>query len=245
MKNKVLVAIPTFNYKIMGASLAAVLHAKRNPETHVDFSVTGFSGLTANFNNQFVDALNGLKTGLTHFAMIHDDIDPEAFWLDKLLEIMENWNADIVSAISPIKDDRGLTSTARENPDNLWYPIRYTMRELAELPPTFSRPDLLLNTGLMLVDMRKPWVKKIRFHVEDEINEVAPGEFRANFMSEDWLFSRDAALMGAKVVATREVKLKHCGNSFFPNTGAWGTEAFDDVERRKNLGKAMSPVEPN
>lgn len=248
MKRKIFLGIPTFDFTVLGSTVTAVVAAKRDKETTMEFMIGGFSGLTANFNDLFVDALNRVKNdGVTHFAMLHGDIDPEAYWLDKLVAIMEAWDADVVSAISPVKDNRGLTSTARENPDNPWYPIRYTMREVFKMAPTFSTaevPGLLLNTGCMLIDLRKDWTKKICFRVENEIVQVAPGQFRANFMSEDWLFAREAAALGAKLVATREVKLRHIGGAAFDNHSAWGTLELDDVERRKNLGKAGSQVTP-
>src|SRR5262245_6420830 len=182
MKNRVYVACPTFDYTVIGSTLGALLACKKDPETSAEWFVHGFSGLTANFNNLFVEALNGIKTrGITHFAMLHADIEPEQYWLDRMLRIMEDWQADIVSVISPVKNGTGLTSTAYENPENPWYPIRFTVRQLGKMPPTFTQDDLLINTGLMLVDLRKDWVKKICFHVEDKITEIEPGVFRAHF----------------------------------------------------------------
>ena len=46
-------------------------------------------------------------------------------------------------------------------------------------------------------------------------------------MPEDWLFSRQARANGAKLFATREVKLLHRGPKSFGNMNAWGTAKTD------------------
>ena len=52
------------------------------------------------------------ELGLTWFAMLHSDVAPEAWWLDKLIAEAEKHQADLLSAVVPIKSDLGLTSTA-------------------------------------------------------------------------------------------------------------------------------------
>ena len=48
----------------------------------------GGSLLAANFNDIWSAALNHVHEGgqLDYFAMLHDDVAPEDFWLDKLVE---------------------------------------------------------------------------------------------------------------------------------------------------------------
>lgn len=225
-KYKVLIGIPTFDHKVITDTVYAVMAAKTRKDVHVNFRLTGFSGLTCNFNRLLCDALDG---DYTHFVMLHADIAPNPGWLDKLIEVMERFQADIVSAISPIKDERGLTSTAIENIEDPWHPIRFTMKEVFKLDPSFTRPDLLLNTGLMLVDIRKPWVNQVRFHVEDAI-KIVEGKRYPLFMPEDWLFSRDARAAGAQtLVATREVLLNHIGGAYHDNASPWGTCEHDPI----------------
>jgi len=226
--------VPTYGDTILANSVGAMLQCTRRKDVRAEFDIQGFSGLTANFNSLYINALNKLPRGFTHFAMMHADIFPEAGWLDKLLEIMAREQADVVSAIVPIKDDQGLTSTALET-DDFWRPRRLTLTEVyEEWAPTFSMPNLLLNTGLMLVDIRKPWAKKVRFHVEDKIEEITPGVFKAFFAPEDWNFSRDASKLGAKLVATREVMVEHIGPMNYPNRHKWGTLKRDIIPGGKS-----------
>ena len=78
--------------------------------------------------------------------------------------------ADVVSTVLPIKDRRGVTSTAIDDPEDEWTPLRrLTMREVHRLPETFSAqadcgyPNnaLLVNTGCFVLDLRKPSVERV------------------------------------------------------------------------------------
>ena len=143
-----------------------------------------FSILTHNFNILFAAALTARKHGITHFALHHDDISPEFYWLDKMMDLMNHHGADILSAVSPIKDPKkGLTSTALDEPfkdeDPRWRVRRLTLNEIHKnYEPTFTTDTLLVNSGLMLVDIRKPRVEKIAFRFENDIVQTTPGEFK-------------------------------------------------------------------
>jgi len=90
------------------------------------------------------------------------------------------------------------------------------------LEPTFTAPNLLLNTGLMLVKLSAPWVQQVYFHFEDKIIRVN-GRRRAVLMPEDWMFSRDARKLGCTAQwATREVRVEHKGMATYPNDVVWG-----------------------
>lgn len=113
----------------------------------------------------------------THFAMLHADLAPEPGWLDIMLDEMDRVGADVLSVHSPIKDMRGLTSTAVDVHGVLTNPRRFTLKEvLEELPETFDaagcgypgRP-LLVNTGCLLVDLRKAWVRHVCFQVSSKL----------------------------------------------------------------------------
>lgn len=239
MKSKVFIGIPTYDNKVLAETIPAIMQAKKNPETSLTFRIFSFSALCANFNILFAEALAGAqKLGYTHFVLLHADIFPEAGWLDKMLEIMQRTEAEILSAIIPIKDSRGVTSTARES-DNRWRPIRYTLNEVYKMEPTFTDPAILLNSGLMIVDLRGEWTKQIWFRTEDMIVQNAPGEFTQLFISEDWLFSRDARKLGVtKQFATREVRAQHVGTSYYGNDSAWGT-AITDVKAEEEAQGVM------
>jgi hypothetical protein len=191
--------------------------------------------------------------GYDYFAMLHTDIAPEAGWVDRLWQVMVEHDADVVSAVSPIKSAEGLTSTAIDlsrGPEvRDWHVRRLTMREVMTLPETFSQADtvaagmnpdnrlLLVNTGCMLVDLHKPWVRETNEHgdllcyfsIRDGI-QITRGRYDVRVIPEDWNFSRMVQQTSslAKVLATRAVKLRHWGDHGFDNYSAWGGLAEDN-----------------
>ena len=206
-----------------------------NPANGVrtSISVSGFSVLTRNFNMLYAQALNQRANGTTHFCMHHEDIIPDKFWLDRMLAIMKERDADILSVVAPLKDNRGLTSTGIDEPlpghVEGWEFKRLTLTEIYnDYPATFTHPKLLINTGLMLVKLTQPWCEKLHFEFTDAIipNPKEPGKFMPVGVSEDWNFSRMAHKLGLKVYATREIPLLHFGQGKFSN-GKWGTMTVD------------------
>lgn len=192
---------------------------------------TEFSSLAHSFNRAYADALNKRdKDGITHFLMLHADIIPHGrpgkSWIEILLEEMAETGADVMSAISPIKDMDGITSTGRMRPD-VKSIERFTIRQIYKLPETFTFPDLVINTGCMLVDLRKEWTQYAKFYFKDWIEKDAEGRYVARTVSEDWNFSADAIAMGAKLYATRKVALDHKGTMYFGTAGVWGNAASD------------------
>lgn len=189
-----------------------------------------FGDIEHNFNMGWCNALNGRKQfGYTHFSMIHSDIGAEEGWLDKLLEEMDRVDADIMTTVIPIKDYRGLTTTGIRYP-GVWGTRRFTMREIARLPETFSVADtdepeqiLAINTGLWVC--RIPlggWCEKFPGFTCKHKLEHINGQWTPAFDSEDWLFSDWLASQGLKVYATRKVQAFHRGGNDFPNQGDWG-----------------------
>lgn len=191
------------------------------------------------FNQAWAGVLNLRDQGvnLRYFAMIHDDIAPEPWWLDKLIGELERTGADAVSAVVPIKDEKGLTSTAVYTGD-IWLPRRITMREAMELPETFSAEDaggpLLLNTGLWVADITKPWADEICFDFMNRIRRTSTGERVAECVPEDWLNSHRMNELGCKLMATRVVNLNHEGNMDYPNDTAWGTWDTDHTFKKRH-----------
>jgi hypothetical protein len=172
--------------------------------------------------------------------MLHADIWPEAGWLDVLLAECERIDAHMVAAVSPLKDARGLTSTAIER--DQWSGRRLSFKELATLPETFGPQDvarfggrLLVNSGCWIADLRKPeWFAtdngclRHYFTIRNRV-EWADGKAKISVESEDWSFSRGMADHGMRYFATRKVKLRHRGLADFPNFGEWGIETDNEV----------------
>lgn len=218
------------------------------------------SVLTKNFNHAWCWAINLREShGVTHFAMLHADVVAKDGWLDVLLGEMNRLNADVVSAVVPIKSEHGLTSTA-VGTVNPYHSRRLTLNECHRLPETFDawdverelgfRGPLLVNTGCWLADLRKPWCDdadeqgflRWAFRFADEMwRNPATGKWAPLNVSEDWLFSRHLSDIGAKVYATRKVDCYHAGSKNYVNGKPWGEwdtdEAFSHVDRLARAGE--------
>lgn len=202
---------------------------------------TSHSILDHCFNRLWSCALNLRDRGITHFAMIHDDNCPQQGFLNILLDEMDWYGADIVSAVVAIKSEQGLSSTAVET-DDPWYPRRLTMHEVHSLPSTFTDKDvggeLLLNTGLWVANLTKPWADQpepLFFQTLSRIIKDKNGEWQAQVRSEDWEFSRAARARGAKLYATRKVAVRHAGEIEYTNDHVWGTWQTDEVHAARLL----------
>ena len=224
----IMLGIPTYKSDMTVGLLFPMLNMSKKHRVEVansDTSATCFS-----FNKLWIDAIALWEAGkISHFMMVHSDIVPENLFVDKMMTIIERCNGDVLSAIVPIKNNAGLTSTAMDEPmadeDPRWRVRRVTMHEAHALPKTWTHDLVLLNTGLMLVKMGE-WCKNIHFHFDDDII-LYRGKRHPVCFPEDWNFSRDAKKLGAKLYATREVALTHIGNTGFPNYNAWGTLKTD------------------
>lgn len=226
--------MPSTGHMTLGASIGFHRSTKRK-EHHVELWGLGSSLATGNFNNIWCWALNREKFGrVDYFAMIHSDIEPPEFWLDVLIDELEDKQLDVLGVVAPIKDRRGLTSiaVAHESGDTWKIRNRLTMREVYKLPETFTSEDvggpLLLNTGLWVCKFNMDWAPKIFFTVNDRIViDRKTGKYRAQIEPEDWFSSRLYHELGLKVGCTRKVPLAHRGDMGFENTFGWGDNEFD------------------
>jgi SAM-dependent methyltransferase len=206
------------------------------------------SVLEANFNRLWCTGLNARDFGLVvvegrpkYFAMLHSDVCPEEFWLDTMIEELERTGADLVSAVVPLKDGTGLTSTAIGATGD-WRDSklrRLTMTEVYDLPETFGREDinwpeaeglnaLLPNTGCWVARLDAPWADKVSFRTESEIKRASNGTWLTHSISEDWALGMDIADHGGTVMITRKVKLYH-DLECFTNRRAWGDQKQDEI----------------
>ncbi len=236
----VVLALPTYDGTRLN-SLAIVRLIKHPPQdTTVSLIEMGGSVLCYGFNSLWANALN-LRDHptypATHFLMMHADIVPITDrWLDIMLGEMDKVQADVLSAVVPIKNEQGMTSTARDT--DPWNPLRFTMTEIATRPSqTWTQPDLLVNTGLLLVDLRKDWVEKVLFTMRDAILKDDDGTYRAVFAPEDWEFSRQARALGARIYATTMVELNHVGRAQYHSRSVWGYPTDELYRASKEAGK--------
>lgn len=218
-------AVPHYG-TIESSTAGALLTASRRFSPYINFEPGSL--LAYVFNRLWCEALNmRMERPLTHFAMLHADMAPDPGWLDVLLDELDATGADVMSAVSPIKDQRGLTSTAWQDIETTCVD-RLTMKQIHNLPPTFSAADgpkgkrLLVNTGCWVCKLG-PWCEKFTgFHILDWIEKRKDGKFQPGVFSEDWNFSAWCAENGVKVMATRKVQLGHIGKSSYRNESAWG-----------------------
>lgn len=222
-----MIATPSHDGKIAGEIVSAVIDAM------VDLSKSGdkcgylfqqYSLLTRNFNLLLSETIN--KGDYTHFCMVHADIFPfEEGWLSKMLGIMEESGAELLSVVSPIKNFQGVTSTGLSPREELPLNVkRLTLKEIWKMPETWTDPQIVVNTGLMLIDLRAPWIGKAWFGVKDDVIKDEDGKYRPVALTEDWLFSLRVRELGGKIFATRGVKLKHIGSHNFTNFEQYGKD---------------------
>lgn len=217
----VFIGVPSADGNMRGEVCQAVIDAAMHES--ICFSFSKFSLLAKNFNLLLTDALN--RKHYTHFLLLHADIAPQAGWLSKMLDVMEQTGAEILSAVVPIKTNAGYTSTAYARSADLPFKMkRLTLKEVHALPETFTHEDLVVNSGLMLIDLRAPWIGKVWFEINDDVVLDEKGNWKAVGVSEDWLFSLRARALGAKIFATRAVRLHHFGAHGFPNYEVFGKD---------------------
>jgi hypothetical protein len=241
---KVFLAVPTYDGSMQTATAHAIHTATNKYRGGLEWADCPSSLLAMGFNRLLSI---GLASGCEYFCMLHADVAPDAGWVDILIDELQAHQADVISAVVPIKNQMGLTSTALDlgDDEHKWKCRRLTMKEVFDLPETFSAKDtmlpdraLLINTGCMLFNLSSPWLRNFPgFQVSDYIQPADCQEctgqtclkcgghgwrFEVRSESEDWAFGRWLHRQGLKAVATRKVTLRHFGTAFFTNSVPWG-----------------------
>ncbi len=206
----VFLGCPTHDGRIESDTATALRHATAGKHSIVQM-VNRSSLLAYNCNQLWCMALNAREQHkIKWFAMLHSDVVPENNWLDKLIDIAEKNNADLLSAIVPIKDERGMVSTALLNHHNPFeHKVLYTPLPETEILE-IGEFKLVVNTGCMICRLDQPWSDKVWFEINDKIY-LEKGEWKAAVEPEDWFFSRKVHELGGKVMATRAIDLVHVG----------------------------------
>lgn len=190
------------------------------------------SVLEHTFNICLMAALDARDNGEADlFVMLHSDVAPlHAGWVDVLARRLAEERATVVSAVVPLKDGSGRTSTAIGLGSDPWGLARHVLlSDRDAMPETFGPADacdpgsevLLLNTGCWVADLSHPFWDRCSFRVESRIRrEPAPGggtAYTAEFRPEDWELSRDLQAAGAEIRGTWAVPLRHHGVSNWPS----------------------------
>lgn len=244
----VFLAVPNHDGYVATVTAGALLTASARCHPLVNFECASL--LAHNFNRLWVEARRQReRLGVTHFAMLHADTGPDPGWLDVLVDEQRRTGADVVSVISPMKDDRGLVSTGFMDVAT-WHIRRLTMFEALKLPETFTAAEagepgkaLMVNTGCWVCDFTRPWVDEFPgFAIIDRIGRLPDGRPFAQVLSEDWNASRWWHERGLDVRATRKVKLSHVGPIPFRNDQPWGRCRTDPGEQVQDYASAADPA---
>ncbi|MFZ5829134.1 MAG: hypothetical protein ACOY3P_03565 [Planctomycetota bacterium] len=248
MDTTIFIAQPTY----AGARVDSVIAAASMATARYRFRYVslGKSLLACNFNTLWTTALSDYEAGnCTHFAMLHPDITPDGFWVDLLMDQLERHRLDMISAVVPLKDARGLTSTAVDRDQTGFHIRRLSLTEVYRLPEVFCKEDtiehglnpaglpLLVNTGCWLADLRNPrWFQcdalgrlVCSFTINDCVmRRPDDGRWFPKVESEDWWFSRRMHEVGLRYAATRAVPLTHHGLGEYHNRGPWGSVEHEE-----------------
>lgn len=225
--------MPSTGHMTLGAATGLHRSSCRR-DRHVRILPLASSLACQNMNRLWCWALNEKRKGrVDYFAMIHSDIEPPEFWLDVLIDELDEKKLDVLGVAVAIKDPRGLTSTAIGHPSGNPWRIRQrlSMRELHRLPETFTSEDvggpLLINSGLWVCKLDLDWGPKVFFTVNDRIMIHPDGDYVAQAEPEDWFVSRLYHELGLRVGCTRKLEVWHRGDVAHGNAFPWGTDEFD------------------
>jgi hypothetical protein len=187
-------------------------------------ATSSFSSMT--FNLAFAEMLQRRDAGrCDYFAMVHSDVAAEAGWLDRMLAEMHAADAGLISAVMPIKEPGGRTSTAIGVAGNRWVAKRFlSLDDLAKLPPTFGPEHvcepgevLLVNNGCMVARADLPCWDSWEFNTYSRIVKRPDGGRHVEGRSEDYEMSHHIHDAGVRYVATYAVSVGHQGFVTWPN----------------------------
>jgi hypothetical protein len=238
---KVFIGCPTHDGRIDSRTALAI--SERATQKHQALvSIQTSSLLAHNCNLLWCAALNVReKYGIKWFAMIHADVIPETWWLDRLIDIADKHQADLLSAVIPIKTPDGLTSTALSRIDGTGVQKRLTQTEVnsKDLPETFDlsmvspltygNTKLLVNTGCMICRLDRIWSDELYFTINDKV-EKKFNQYFPTVEPEDWFFSKLVAEKGGKVMATKAITVQHIGTSLYNSRTVWGHATDPNAE---------------
>ena len=215
---RVFLALPSYDQRYWGHTMMSVLNA-RKPTTIAEVLPYPISGSL--LPRVFNEALGiSIARGYDVLCLLHADVSAEPGWLSMMLDEMQEHDADVLSAVVAIKDERGLSSTAVRTAEDDYRKL--SLRECHALPQTFAAEDigasmLLLNTGLMLMRTDRPWMKqwngfRIRSCIQWDTLTI-------DTVGEDWDMSEQLHALDPqpKLMATTAVQVHHWGSRMWGN----------------------------
>jgi hypothetical protein len=231
---KIILAMPRYSDEVVAESYLTAQNGDANelfPDEDAVEVVHKISNkaslLPFSHNVCLAEAMNKRDEGVaTHVAYLHSDIACEAGWLNKLAAIMRDRGDVAVSAVVCIKEPKRLRTSAAVGArgNNFAFKRFITTADRLNMPETFSTADvaeesddvLLINTGVLLMDLRWPGFDDFAFGFDDAIlTNPETGKRQAFVCPEDWRLSRALDEMGAPYSATFAVRTFHYGPSIW------------------------------
>ena len=193
----------------------------------IDADVRVVSGMTptANFNTLLCMAAN---EDCSHFIMLHSDVVPTSDgWAAMMLAIMAERKYAALSVVLPLRGDTIETSTAAvignttmrmTLPEAHQLPETFGLSELRTLPSMTQASALLINDGLLLIDLAQAQPSEgFIFHDQTWLISNANGKLASDFMPEDWAYSLELARAGLPYGATTAIRAMHYGEKGWVN----------------------------
>jgi hypothetical protein len=222
MESKVYLGIPTHDRRLDQSTAWATHTTGLELGKTLGLAIKARSLLCVNFNELLCEAINA-KT-YTHFCLLHADIGPlQDGWMARMLEIMKERKVDVLSVVSPIKDDERRTSCSLGSEGGV---KALYFKDLEGLPLTFGRKEceekfgnknLFFNTGCLMIRLKDLDPTKLLFQMVDNISNV-DGHYCVANLPEDWLFSQKCMQNAVSYAVTTEIEIEHVGG------GVWGNQ---------------------
>ena len=222
----ILLGYPTYNHQAYFGSVATIQQAVLPGQGHTMIVRNGNNSILPHcFNMLWCRALNGT---FDYFAMLHADVMPDPGWLTLLLDELNRVDADVVSAVIPIKDGTNLVSMGiGKTEDGRGKMVKQFTLDQCPKEATFNFDSLpgdlrslgdylMINTGCWVCRMKRDWNTKVWFEVETW-TECIDGLWKCGVLSEDWRFSEMLHQQGCSVYATTKLKLGHIGSHVWNN----------------------------
>ena len=171
---KVFLGLPRYRF---GRDNTVEVASHASQQHVVGAKISAGSMTCLNCNRLLAFALNLRPTGFRWLALLHDDVQPEAGWLDKLLAEALRVDADFLSAAVPYKSDAGFNSTSVRLADGTAFPLSQAQVRHPDFPDTFDASaavaalarlpeplkvecdgrSLWCNTGCMVCRLDRDW----------------------------------------------------------------------------------------
>lgn len=233
-KWQVALTFPHYGQAQIGTLKRTLLETQGTIADVVPIPDCGSSALPHGFNRLLALSLGWRDKGIvTHQLVCHSDVVPGPGFFNTFTEEMARLNTVALSSVIPIKEPElnPRTSTAIGDIADPWTPKRYIhVGDYGTMPDTFCGADvcgegeeLLINTGLMLLDLRSPFWDDadfaFQFHtrIHRTVGEDGQITRTPQFRPEDWEMSRELRKAGLPYHATWKVHVKHHGDYAWEN----------------------------